>query len=335
MSAVNGVRLNPQTGRTPAIWLLSLSLAVCGRSAMAADAASLHPDAGQTRELRLRHAEHERTVLLHLPAQMKAGESVPLVIALHGLSMDGASMELITGFSDVADERHFAVAYPDGLNRMWRFWERHELGARVRGEAGYVDDVGFIAALIDRLVGQGTVDADRVYVTGISNGAYMTNRLACSLADRIAAVAPVAGTMSRALAAVDPPRPVPVLYIHGSDDGIVGIDGVDGITRRKSSLAAEELVRWWADRNACHGEATIETLADVADDGCRVVRHEHASQRGAPVVYYEITGGGHTWPDGRRQPERLLGPVCRDFSACRVMWEFFTQHALPERAQSE
>jgi polyhydroxybutyrate depolymerase len=311
--------------------MVAAVIGIAGRGATGDDR-PLHADAGRTVERTLEHADHERTYLLHLPAGLHDGEAVPLVIALHGLTMDGPSMETITGLSDVADEKGFAVAYPNGLGRMWRFWERHELGQRVRREAGYVDDVGFIGALIDVLVANGTVDARRVYATGLSNGAYMSNRLAVSMSDRIAAIAPVAGTMSQALAELKPPRAMPVLYIHGTDDRIIGFDGVDGFTQRKSSLDAKELVAWWCDQNGCRKVVPGEALEDAADDGCRVVRSVYKNDAGPPVVFYEVNQGGHTWPDGRFQPERLLGPVCRDFNASAVMWEFFSQYSLPETA---
>jgi len=298
-------------------------------TAARADDRPLHADAGRTLERSIEHADHERTYLLHLPAGLHAGESVPLVLALHGLSMDGESMEALTGLSEVADEKSFIAVYPDGLGRMWRFWERHELGQRVRREFGYIDEVGFIEALIDSLIAEGLVDDRRIYVTGLSNGAYMTNRLAISLSDRIAAVAPVAGTMSPALSNLALPRPMPFLYIHGTNDHIVGFDGVDSFTGRKSSLDANELVTWWCDHNSCRKEVTGHQLPDAADDGCRVVRTVFDSDKGAPVVFYEVTDGGHTWPGGYFQPERLLGPVCRDFSASEVMWEFFSHYSLP------
>jgi polyhydroxybutyrate depolymerase len=300
-------------------------------SAMAAEA-KLHSDAGQTVDRTIKHADHERSYLLHVPAELPAGKSAPLIIALHGLSMDGQSMEALTGFSELADEKGFVVAYPDGLGRMWRFWERHELGLRVRREAGYADDVGFIEAIIDTLVDEKLVDARRVYVTGLSNGAYMSNRLAISLSDRVAAIAPVAGTMSEALSALQPPRPMPVLYIHGTDDHIVGFNGADRFTRRKSSLSAEELVEWWAKRNGCALAEPPKTLKDSAADGCTVTLCHHPCDKDAPVDFYEIEQGGHTWPDGSFQPELLLGPVCRDFNASAAIWEFCSRFTLPETA---
>lgn len=311
---------------------LQCCLIVCLSTVVHSADSPRHPDAGQTRERELSHADRERTYRLHLPADMSTGTAVPLMIALHGLSMDGRSMEAVTGLNDVADAHHFAVAYPNGLGRMWRFWERSELGLRVRREAGYVDDVGFIEAMIDALVAEGTVDARRVYVTGLSNGAYMSNRLAISLSDRVAAIAPVAGTMSQALANLEPPKKMPVLYIHGTDDRIVGYDGIDGFTRRKSSLDAEEFVDWWCEHNGCDQDLPVESLDDVADDGCLVIRHVSTNDDQTPVVFYEVTRGGHTWPDGRFQPERFLGPVCRDFNASETIWRFCSQHALSESA---
>jgi len=311
---------------------ISFAVAIAVTTAAPAADAKLHPEAGQTVERSLQHAERERTYLLHVPAELPAGEPAPLVIALHGLSMDGEGMEAITGFSELADERKFVVAYPDGLGRMWRFWERHELGQRVRGEAGYADDVGYIAALIDALVAEKLVDGRKVYATGLSNGAYMSNRLAISLSDRIAAIAPVAGTMSPALAELKPARPIPVLYIHGTDDHVVGFNGADGFTRRKVSLSADELVDWWAERNGCTPADPAKSLKDTADDGCSVKLCRHPSDKEAPVLFYEVEQGGHTWPDGDFQPERLLGPVCRDFNASAVIWEFCSQYSLPETA---
>ena len=316
-----------------AAFLTALLLLLANRLALSEEASRGHPGAGRTVSHELVHADRERDYLLHLPEKMEPGRPVPLVIALHGLSMSGKSMEWLTGFSKVSDRHGFAVAYPNGLNRMWRFWERHELGERVLNEPGFVDDVGFLEAMIDELIADGLVDGDRVYVTGHSNGAYMSNRVACSLSDRIAAIAPVAGTMVPALSGATPPRAMPVLYIHGTNDHIVGFDGIDGFTKKKSSLTAEELVDWWAEHNDCLAARDPEPLEDKADDQTRVIRCLHpACEEGAPVVFYRIEGAGHTWPGGALQPQRLLGRTCDDINASEVIWEFFSQHRLPESA---
>lgn len=289
---------------------------------------------GSAAEAESRTLEHNgktRSYVLHLPKSSTKDRAVPLVMVLHGLGANGAMTQVLTGFDDVADKRGFAVVYPDGLNKMWNYWEGGLPAGKLKRERG-ADDIGFLTTLIDELVRDGIADKRRIYATGISNGAYMSNRLAIDSADRIAAIAPVSGTMIKFMAErMKAPQPMPVLYIHGTQDKVVGFDGTDFITKRASSLSADELVRWWAKRNGCDMEPKVESLPDKADDDITVKRHTFADKTGrAPVVFYELIGGGHTWPGGKLQPEALLGKTCRDFNASETIWEFFARHTHPE-----
>ncbi len=291
-------------------------------------------------------AGRTRSYRLHLPSGFEPGKPVPLVIALHGAGGNGLIMEVLTGFDQVADANGFAVAYPDGELGMWRIWPggrsatKGKIADRIKAardeakEPGATAsaDVDFMKALIDELIDKRVADRRRVYVTGISNGGYFSNLLACDLSDRVAAIAPVAGTFAKfAVANAKPSRPVPVIYFHGTDDRIVGVDGVDRFTKRENSLSADECVAWWAKQNSCRAESRVDTLADAKSDGTTVERVTYAAGKsGAPVVYYKIIGGGHTWPSGSFQPEGLLGKTCRDVDASRVIWEFFKEFELPE-----
>lgn len=287
----------------------------------------------QTETHELEHAGQTRSFRLFVPKSVSKDKAVPLVIALHGFGADAVSQEVMSGLDEVAKEQQFIVAYPDGIGRMWRFWETLGPGEDRKPAVGSIDDVGFIAALMDQLIDAGAVDRRRVYVTGMSNGAFMTNRLGYELGDKIAAIAPVAGTLPKNMAEqAKPSRPMPVIYFHGNDDKIVKKDGVDMFSRVGFSLSSMELAQWWAKRNGCRVEAQVDVLPDSADDGTTVKRHQFtAKAQGAPVVYYEIIGGGHTWPGGNFQPEFLLGKTSRDLRASEVMWEFFKQHALLAR----
>jgi polyhydroxybutyrate depolymerase len=277
------------------------------------------------------HDGRTRTYILHLPKSHTPGRRVPLVVVLHGMGANGAITALLTQFDGVADKHGFAVAYPDGIGKVWNFGMERPAGKVLKRDRG-VDDVGFLTALIDELVRDGIADKRRVYVTGLSNGAYMSNRLGWDAADRIAAIAPVSGTMVKFSAEkTNAPRPMPVLYIHGTHDKIVGFDGADMFTKRAFSLSADEQVRWWAKQNGCEMTPKVESLPDKADDSTTVKRHTFtAKSGGAPVVFYEVIGGGHTWPGGSLQPEILLGKTSRDFSASEVIWEFFSRQSLPE-----
>ena len=136
---------------------------------------------------------------LHLPPASRAGGVLPLVIVLHGSGGTGQQTATLTGMNAVADRKGS--------------WSRIPMGSRGAGtmagsagrsrRSGGVDDVGFVAALIDELVRTRSIDGRRVFVTGISNGGMMTERLGCELADKVAAIAPVAGPLSETL---DPRR---------------------------------------------------------------------------------------------------------------------------------
>ncbi|MBI2922603.1 MAG: polyhydroxybutyrate depolymerase, partial [Planctomycetes bacterium] len=185
--------------------------------------------------------------------------------------------------------------------------------------------------VVDGLVGAGVADARRVYVTGISNGAYMANHLACVMGERIAGIAPVAGTFLKAtMGATKAPRAMPVIYFHGTEDRVVGYEGTDFISKRDSSLGAEELVAWWAKANGCEGEAEVAKVEDKADDGTAVERREWKGGK-APVVFYRIEGGGHTWPGMPAVAERLLGKSTQDIEASELIWEFFAAQQLPAK----
>jgi polyhydroxybutyrate depolymerase len=269
----------------------------------------------------LNHADHERTYRLYIPKSYK-GEPLPLVVALHGASSNGIQTERLTGLDKLADDKGFAVVYPDGLDNVWRYTEFMDRKG--------IDDLGFVVALVDKLVKDKVADPRRVYATGISNGAYMSNMLAARYSEKFAAIAPVAGTFLR-FDKPKPSRPVPVMYFHGTDDKFVGYDGTDFISHRKFSMSAEELVTWWAEQDGCDAvkDPKIEKIPHN-DDGPSVQRCSYGtSKSGAEVVFYRIEGGGHSWPGGSKMQEALLGKVTHDIDASALMWEFFSKYSLP------
>ncbi len=290
----------------------------------------------------LTHAGKTRTAIVHVPKRArdeKTNEPLPLMIVLHGFLADGEMTRILSGFNGVADRHHFIVAYPDGLGRMWRFWEGTghvpALQAQVGKQIGAVDDPGFLLHLVDDLVAEKLVDPRRVYMTGISNGGFMTNRMAWEYGDRIAAIAPVAGTIpSLMLPDIKPVRPMPTLIAHGTEDRIVDYAGSDKFGIAGKFISAPQLAEWWATKNRCLPEET-KTLPDKTNDGTIVREHRFAAAAkegpaSAEVRLYEIEGGGHTWPGGSFQPRVMLGETCHDWSASEAIWEFCSRYSLPE-----
>lgn len=270
-----------------------------------------------------------RTYLLHVPAG-ESGEKLPLVVALHGAKGEGASQEKLTGLSALADEtRAFVVVYPDGIDASWNDGRPGSPAA----EQG-VDDVAFVDALLDHLATTVGIDPTRVYVTGMSNGSMMTQRLACELGDRIAAIGPVAGLLPDVLegACVDAP-PMPTMMFFGTDDPLMPYEGGElALGAGGVVLSAEATLAFWADQAGCAGEANVTPLpAGEEEDGVQVLEHRFQDCSGdAIVVMHELRDGGHTWPGGWQYlPEVAIGKTAEDVDASRLLWAFFDGRRRP------
>ena len=163
----------------------------------------------------------DRSYLVHIPAKYDGKTPTPVVLALHGAAMNGPMMAVFCGLNKKADEAGFIVVYPSGGTGMGIFlvWNAGSVVSKDRP-----DDVAFIRKALDDLGGVVKVDPKRVYATGMSNGGMMCYRLAAELSDRIAAVAPVSGTM--AIEKASPKRPVPLMHFHGTADTFVPFDGL-------------------------------------------------------------------------------------------------------------
>lgn len=275
-----------------------------------------------------------RTYRLHLPTGADQTGVRPLVIALHGGGGSGERMEHLTqgGFNTLADKEGFVVVYPDGLEKHWNDGREN---ARYRAHRENLDDVGFISALIDQLVQRRNIDPERVYVTGISNGALMAHRLACELAGKIAAIAPVAGNMpANPASRCAPAGPVSVLMINGTADPMVPWEGGDvrfGWLKLGKVRSVAQTVKFWVAHNRCSASPVITREPHHDPQDATRVRKEvyGGGQAGTEVILYTIEGGGHTWPRGRRfMPERIVGPTNKDLEANEVIWNFFKKHSL-------
>jgi polyhydroxybutyrate depolymerase len=273
-------------------------------------------------------AGDRRSYLVHVPPGLDPACRWPVVLAFHGAGANARQMLRMSGLNDKADAARFLVVYPEGtgVGPLKTFNGGGRGGTFAQGD---VDDVAFTQALLDDLASVAPVDSCRVYATGISNGGMMCHRLALDLPGRIAAIAPVAGTL--AVAPVRPARGVSVMHFHGRADGIVPWNGPNLLTPRfLTFLSVDETIETWRQLNECPGEWQLSEYENRARDGTLVRRRDSLPGRdGAEVVLIEIEGGGHTWP-GRPSLLPILGKTTRDISANDLMWEFFQNHPLPE-----
>ncbi len=274
----------------------------------------------------------ERTYRIHIPPSHDKAKPLPLLIGLHGGGGTGKAMEKLTlrGFNKLSDREGFIVVYPDGIEKHWNDGREN---VKYRAHQEKIDDVGFISELIDHLAKQYNIDIRRVYVTGISNGAMMSFRLACELSEKITAIAPVAGAMPENLPSqCSPSRSIPVLVISNTDDRLVPWEGGDIRFGRRTfgrALSVADTVKYWVNHNQCSSSASISMEPDRdPKDGTRVRKELYNQCReSSEIVLYAIEGGGHTWPGGHQYlPQWIIGKTSRDIDANEVIWNFFERH---------
>ncbi len=274
-----------------------------------------------------------RTYYLYVSPNLKTGRPVPLVLMFHGGGGTPKFAEHESKFNELADREGFLVAYPEGLGKSWNDGRRVET---IPAQRDNVDDVAFVAALIDDISRIHPVDQRRIYATGISNGAIFSHYLAANLSSRIAAIAPVVGGLAEPLEkSFNPKEPVSVLILNGTKDPLVPYRGGD-ITllraKRGRIIATEEAARKWAEHNRCEGAPIADAVADKnPKDGCILNKLTYGNCKdGTEVVVYRLDGAGHTWPDGLQYlPKLLVGKVCREINGSEVIWEFFKTHVKP------
>ena len=269
----------------------------------------------------LRVGADERSYEVDLPSRREPGLALPVVIVFHGGGGAAASARQQTRMSAKGEAEGFIVVYPQGSGGMLGRLRTWNAGTCCGWAMQHrVDEIAFVAALIADLRATFAIDSARIYATGISNGGMMAYEVACALADRIAAIAVVAGEMT-ALDRCHPARPVPVLVIHGSADRNLPIDGGAGAkaiaVHEVRSVAAA--VDFWRRRDACGEGAEIDSTAPV-----RRTRYA-ACAAGTEVELVVIDGGGHSWPGGERLA-RFLDAPSPALAASDEIWRFFARH---------
>lgn len=278
----------------------------------------------------IEHGGRQRTYRIYIPHARF--ERAALLFVLHGGGGSGGTLERLTRgeFHAIAERDGVIVVYPDGVERHWN--DGRPLPETAAREA--VDDVGFMRALIDAIAHERAIDRTRIYATGISNGGFMSLRLACDAADAFAAVAPVTAGLSTVIGPeCRPARSISIAIANGTEDPLVPWDGgavsVLGLSNRGEVWSTERTFRHFLARNSCAGSTLSAPVdADRADETTLVIHSGTACRDGVEVLLYELRGGGHTWPRGEVYAHQaLVGRVSTELNATSEIWRFFSRHA--------
>lgn len=290
-------------------------------------------DLGVVRELSFPMPGGARRALLRTPVPATGEEPRPAVILLHGA---GGTAELAlenTRWGALADREGLLLAVPEGTRRNpgapARFLQNPQAwnDGSGRGHTARtgVDDVAFLARVIDALVGEHLADPARIYLAGFSNGASMAFRAGAELAARVAAIGPVAGHCW-----VNPgslPAPVPAMLVYGALDPLNPPEGGEVTTPWGTTEYHPPVLRSfdrWRGANGCPGDP-VQTEPD------EMVREFSASgcPPGGEVRCVLIGDLGHHWPGGPRLlPPWVAGPASRRLDGASALWSFFRRHRL-------
>lgn len=266
----------------------------------------------------LQHNGVTREYRLYVPAIYNAATPVPLVFNIHGYGSNMQQQEFYGDFKPIADTANFIIAHPNGLldGSGTRFWNTF-------GSSTTVDDLGFLVALLDEISANYSIDQDRVYSTGMSNGGFMSYDLACFRSTRFAAIASVTGTMiSPRLANCASTHPMPVMQIHGTADGTVPYNGGGGF------VGVQTLVDYWVQFNNCSPTPSVTNVPNISTtDGCTVEHYVYGGgDAGSTVELFKVLGGGHTWPGAVFN----TGVTNQDINASVEIWRFFSRYRLSD-----
>jgi polyhydroxybutyrate depolymerase len=326
--------MNKRVARRAVAWLSTLLLLPCG---------PLHAQALEERSLQVGAAT--RWFLVQPPAD--ASRPAAVLVVLHG---GGQSMHKIfadnaggtRGWPALASRENVLLLVPNGVEASSgnprgdnQTWNDLREGVR-RGHDG--DDVGFITTLVAWAQDRFNTDRSRVYLTGASNGGMMTMRLLIEAPGPFAAGAAfVASLPEHSTKMAAPPRPTPLMLVHGTLDPLVQWQGGAIAGGRGSVRSAADTVQWWLAANRA-STTPVESVLPDADpgDGCTLERREHAAlpnpPNSAPVLAITMRGGGHALPSARhplpdnRLVRRWIGPVCRDAEGTELAWAFLSRH---------
>jgi polyhydroxybutyrate depolymerase len=281
--------------------------------------------------------EQARTYVVYVPSTYNPAEPMPLALLLHGRFGSGAGTAQYTRLNRVAEEHGFIAVYPDGLQNP---------GAELAVDTGWnymrgtpfapdqePDDSAFLRDLIADLSIDLSIDPQRIYVAGFSNGGMMAHHLACDDPTQYAAFGSVAGSAYLGMETVcQQETRVSMLIIHGTDDDNVRWEGLQDIINNQLVYViypVEATFQYWVAHDGCDPDtlaaADVPATGQSPSSSVRILTLDCPGE--ADVTLYGVIGGGHNWPGAAADSEEAVAQrINMDIDAGEALWEFFQAH---------
>ncbi|MFQ5463028.1 MAG: hypothetical protein ACE5E5_10440 [Phycisphaerae bacterium] len=250
-------------------------------------------------------------ITIHVPPSYDPGTATPLAILLHGYSSNGVDTEAFFGFASVAENVGIIYAAPDGtVDRTGNpFWNATDACCNFFDPP--VDDSGYLRSLIEAIAAEYNIDDRRIYFAGLSNGGFMSYRMACDHADLIAGIVSVAGATFFHPADCSPSEPVHNLQIHGTADTTVLYAG--GFAFDVPYPGAVQSVETWAQYNGCGltpvaPPDTLDLDTNLPGSETTIIRYPNGCLPGGSAELWTVNGGPHVL-----SPTPNFGPLVAEF----------------------
>jgi polyhydroxybutyrate depolymerase len=232
---------------------------------------------GQTRFVKANDTIRQFT--LYASSKINETEKVPLLLNFHGYGMTAIEHMLYTKTNELAENEGFIVVYPQGINNDWNvgFEQDYDTGT---------NDVAFIKVLIEKLIKNYPIDKNNIYATGLSRGGFFIQRLVAELPGQIKGFVSVGAPMPIEVKnRMQSNEPVKVMYVHGTSDNIVAING-----KKDAYLSVDQCISYWKVRNKEQEKTNIVTINKLDDETTVAIKNN------GTVTEILIENGGHTWP---------------------------------------
>jgi polyhydroxybutyrate depolymerase len=231
-----------------------------------------------------------------VPKSYNGSTAVPLIVSLHGYTSSGAKQDLYFKLQPLAEQLGFLYIHPDGTKDASGnpFWNATDACCDLRG-AG-TDDVAYLLSMIEQVQQRYKVDPKRIYIVGHSNGGFMSYRMACDHADKVAAIVSLAGATFADPARCKPSQPVSVLQVHGTADNVIPYAG--GQILGHTFPSAEKTVATWASLDGCEAtpaaSPTMMNLDDKLEGDDASISTFTGCTSGSSVELWSIKNGAHS-----------------------------------------
>lgn len=241
----------------------------------------------------------------HEPTGYSPSNEYPLVLNLHGLNSRAGTQQSYTQFDNIADSLGFIVIYPSGISNSWT----------TIGDS----DVDFLSNLVDSIRTEYSCNSC-LFVTGMSQGGFMTYKFANNTPHPVTAIAVGSGNMSFALQNASSSAPqIPVMHFHGTADNIVSYGGTVLIS------SVDSTIQWWVDHNNCNTTPVFSNIPNSnLMDGSTVEKYYYdGGSNGSEVTFYKVISGGHTWSGATPIP--AFGFTNQDIHQSAIIGSYFTE----------